>query len=79
MIRQFLLASLLAVSGLLASANHNDAFACSKTAGCVMDVFRDDYNMKRDGRMEEAIKAGRSNVEAFRALEAKQKANSAGR
>ena len=76
MIKQVFVASILATTGLLGSAGQNDAFACTKTNGCIMDVFRDDYDMKRDGRMEEAVRAGRANVEAFRSLQAAQQKSS---
>ncbi|KRE09291.1 hypothetical protein ASE63_21515 [Bosea sp. Root381] len=74
MINHIVVGTVLAMAALLTSAGQNNALACTKTAGCVMDVFHDDYAMKRDGRMEEAIKAGRANVEAFRALQAAEKA-----
>jgi hypothetical protein len=35
--------------------------------------------MKRDGRMDKAIQAGRANIEAFRALQAAQQHSSASR
>lgn len=79
MIRQMFLAGVLATTGLLGSAGQNDAVACNKTGGCIMDVIHDDYNMRRDGRMDKAIKAGQDNIEAFRAFQAKQKAYSAGK
>ncbi|KRE15876.1 hypothetical protein ASE63_16800 [Bosea sp. Root381] len=65
---------ILATAALLASAGQNDAFACNRTAGCVMDVFLEDYAMKHDGRMDEAIRAGRANVEAFRSFQEAEKA-----
>lgn len=49
------------------AASH-PAQACNKTAGCVMDTFEENYDMMRDGRMTEAMAAGRANVEAFRRL-----------
>lgn len=79
MIRQVFLAGILATTGILAPAGQNNAFACNKTDGCVMDVIREDNNMRRDGRSDKAIKAGQDNIEAFRLLQAKQKAYSAGR
>ncbi|KRE16831.1 hypothetical protein ASE63_13955 [Bosea sp. Root381] len=54
MIRCIVLGSMLATAALLASASRNDAFACSRTAGCAM---------KHDGRMDEAIRAGRDPAE----------------
>ncbi|WP_280137438.1 hypothetical protein [Bosea sp. Root381] len=39
-----------------------------------MDVFLEDYAMKHDGRMDEAIRAGRANVEAFRSFQEAEKA-----
>lgn len=79
MIRQVFLAGALAMAGLLGFAGQNDALACNKTGGCIMDVIHEDYDMRRDGRMDKAIKAGQDNIEAFRALQAKQKAHSAGK
>ena len=74
MIRHIILASILATAGLLGTTGQNEAFACNRTAGCVMDTFLEDYAMKHDGRMEEAIKAGRANVEAFKAYQQAEKA-----
>jgi len=74
MIRYIVLGSMLATAALLASAGRNDAFACNRTAGCTMDVLLEDYAMKHDGRMDEAIRAGRANVEAFRAYQQAEKA-----
>ena len=79
MTRRMFLAGILATAGLLGSAGQNDAFACNKTGGCAMDVLHEDYDMRRDGRMDKAMKAGQDNVEAFRALQAKQKAYTAGK
>ncbi len=53
------------------------ASACGKTNGCVMDSFRDDYNMMQSGKMNQAILAGRENVEAFKRLQARQAAPAA--
>ena len=44
------------------------AQACNKTAGCAMDTLEESHDMMRDGRMSEAMAAGRANVEAFRRL-----------
>lgn len=77
MVKKIVLAALLAMVGLLSFFGRQDALACNRTAGCVMDSLEEDYGMMRDGRMDKAIKAGRDNVEAFRALQAKQKASSA--
>lgn len=77
MVNKIVLAALLAMAGLLGFLDRHDAFACNRTAGCVMDSLEEDYDMMRDGRMDKAIKAGRDNVEAFRALQAKQQAYSA--
>ncbi|HEV7336715.1 MULTISPECIES: hypothetical protein [Bosea] len=79
MIRQIFLGWTLVTAALLCFAGQNDAFACTKTAGCVMDVFHEDYDMKRNGRMEEAIRAGRANVEAFRAYQQAEKTYAARR
>lgn len=51
----------------LLAASHS-AQACNKIAGCVMDTLEENRDMMRDGRMTEAMAAGRANVEAFRAL-----------
>lgn len=77
MIRRIVLGGMLATAALLASAGQDDAFACNRTAGCAMDVFLEDYAMKHDGRMDEAIKAGQANVEAFRAYQEAEKAYAA--
>ena len=77
MIRQIVLGGLLVAAGLLDSAGQHSALACNRTAGCVMDSLHEDYDMKRDGRMGEAMKAGRDNVEAFRAQQAAQPKGSA--
>jgi hypothetical protein len=64
------LGAILVALGLLGAGGQNNAFACNRTAGCAMDVLHEDYDMKHDGRMDQAIEAGRENVEAFRALQA---------
>jgi hypothetical protein len=76
MMRKFVLGAILVTAGLVVSTGHN-AFACNRTAGCVMDSLHEDYDMKRDGRMDKAMIAGRANVEAFRALQGAQQAYSA--
>lgn len=76
MIRWILVGTIAATAALAVSSGHGAAFACNRIAGCTMDVFREDYEMKRDGRMDEAIQAGRENVQAFRAPQpAQQKGN----
>jgi hypothetical protein len=52
------------------------ATACNRTAGCAMDVLLEDHDMMQNGRMSEAMRAGRENVEAFRALQAAPQAAS---
>ncbi|KRE00665.1 hypothetical protein ASE61_19540 [Bosea sp. Root670] len=79
MIGKMFFATILATATLLGSASQNDAVACSKTGGCAMDVIHEDYNMRRDGRADKAMRAGQDNIEAFRAFQAKQKAYSAGK
>ncbi|PTM42842.1 hypothetical protein [Bosea sp. 124] len=65
----------LVVAGLIwMFSGIQPSYACTKTNGCVMDIFRDDYDMKRDGRMDAAMAAGRANVEAFRAARAAEQA-----
>lgn len=71
MIRKIVLGGIL-VAGLFGAFGRNDAFACNRTAGCVMDSLLEDYAMKRDGRMDKAMTAGRDNIEAFRAMQAAQ-------
>lgn len=44
------------------------AQACNKIAGCVMDAREESDAMMQDGRMNEAMREARDNVEAFRAL-----------
>lgn len=68
---RWVLAGMIAVSTLVAfSSGQNVAFACNRTAGCAMDVLLEDYEMKRNGKMDEAMRAGRENVKAFRELQA---------
>lgn len=74
MIRQIFWVGILISVGFIGSFGQSDAFACNKTSGCVLDVSREDYSMRRDGRAEEAIRAGRANVEAFRSLQEAEKA-----
>lgn len=71
MIRTIVLGGIL-VAGLLGALGQNNALACNRTAGCVMDSLLEDHAMKRDGRMDKAMKAGRDNIEAFRVLQAAQ-------
>lgn len=49
------------------AASHS-AEACNKIAGCAMDTLEESHDMMLDGRMSEAMAAGRANVEAFRRL-----------
>jgi hypothetical protein len=70
--KKIVLGGILVTAGLFGSPGQNDAFACNRTAGCAMDVLLEDDGMMRDGRMDEAMKAGRENMEAFRALQAGQ-------
>lgn len=71
--RWMLVGTVVAIGFLALSLGGRPAFACNRTAGCVMDSLQEDYGMMRDGRMDEAMKAGRENVEAFRALQAGQR------
>lgn len=50
------------------------AAACNKTAGCVLDVQLESYQMMRDGRMFQGMREGRDNIEAFQRLQAADKA-----
>jgi hypothetical protein len=59
-------AAACAVLGL--AAGSHAAFACTKNNGCTFDVLNEDYKMMHDGRMNEAMMAGRANMEAFRAM-----------
>lgn len=77
MIGKIILAGILATVGFLSLGGQYNAFACNKTAGCAMDVLLDGHDMMQDGRMDQAIKAGRENVAAFRALEAAQQKRAA--
>lgn len=79
MIRWILVGTISATAALAVSSGHDAAFACNRTAGCAMDVLLEDYQMKRDGRMDEAMRAGRANIEAFRALQAAQQNSPASR
>ncbi|WP_454654488.1 hypothetical protein [Bosea beijingensis] len=72
MIRKIVLGGILVTAALLGSGHQYNAFACNKTDGCIFDVIREDNDMRRDGRAEKAMEAGRENVEAFRALQAAQ-------
>jgi hypothetical protein len=75
---KWMLVGMVAVISMLdVAAGRNGAQACNRTAGCAMDSFREDYDMKHDGRMDEAMKAGRENMEAFRAMQAGQQKGSA--
>jgi hypothetical protein len=68
MIRRMLLGAAAAIALLSVAAGSSPALACTKSTGCTYDVLYEDYKMMHDGRMEEAMKAGRANMEAFRAL-----------
>jgi hypothetical protein len=70
--KMIILGGILATAGLFGFLGQNDAFACNRTAGCAMDSFLEDYEMKRNGQMDKAMQAGRENIEAFRALQAAQ-------
>ena len=66
--RVIALGAVLIIAAIGTFSHVDKAFACTKTNGCVMDIFRDDYDMKRDGRMDKAMQAGQDNMEAFRKL-----------
>jgi len=74
MIKQQYWVGILISFGFIGFPGPNEAFACNKTSGCVLDVSRENHSMRRDGRAEEAIRAGRANVEAFRSLQEREKA-----
>jgi hypothetical protein len=74
MIRCMILGIVAAVSLLSVTVGRNAAFACMKTNGCNHEVANEDHEMKRDGRMDKAIQAGRDNVEAFKAFQAAERA-----
>lgn len=60
--------------GLLVLAGSNPAAACNRTAGCVMDVLWETYEMQQDGRWQQCLRAGQDNIEAFRRLRAAEEA-----
>ena len=72
MIRQIVLGAMVIAVELLVAASQHDVLACTTTAGCHSWLLLEDDRMRRDGRMDEAMKAGRENVEAFHALQAAQ-------
>jgi hypothetical protein len=59
------------------AAVQTPASACSKSNGCTQDVQNEDYKMMHDGRMNEAIKEGQANMEAFRAMREAEQARQA--
>jgi hypothetical protein len=65
--------SAIALLGIAASPS--PASACTKSTGCTYDVLYEDYKMMHDGRMDEAMKAGRANMEAFRAMREAEQSN----
>ncbi|MBN9446254.1 MAG: hypothetical protein J0I67_05025 [Bosea sp.] len=61
-------AFLLLAGAVWLTGDSRPAQACNKIAGCVMDAREESDAMMQDGRMNEAMREARDNVEAFRAL-----------
>ena len=72
--KKIVLGGILLMAGF-GAPGRNDAFACTTTAGCHSWLLLEDERMRRDGRMDQAMKGGQDNIEAFRRLrEAEAKA-----
>jgi hypothetical protein len=54
------------------------ASACNRTAGCAMDTLLEDYTMMHNGKMNDAMAAGKDNIDAFRRLQEAERARAAG-
>jgi hypothetical protein len=78
MIKRVVVGTMVVLAGLMISTGQYVAFACTKTNGCVMDVAREDYNMKQTGGLNRAILDGRANIQAFQQLQAAERGRAAG-
>ncbi len=48
------------------SVGISPAFACNRMDGCVHEFQNENYGMMHDGRIDEMMRSGADNVEAFR-------------
>ena len=79
MISKIIIAEVLAINFLVGIFVGSISFACNRRASCVMDCLCEDYKMKQDGRMNQAILAGGENMVAFRTLQRTQQLSPAKR
>ncbi len=80
MIKSIVLASAL-FTGLNVAAgliSLQAASACNRTAGCAMDTILEDHTMMHNGKMNDAMAAGKDNIDAFRRLQEAERARAAG-
>ncbi|WP_156412170.1 hypothetical protein [Bosea sp. Root483D1] len=54
------------------------ASACNRTAGCAMDSLLEDHMMMQNGKMKDAMAAGKDNIDAFHRLQEAERRFGAG-
>ena len=62
-----LTAAIVAVAGL-AGLGSAPASACNRIDGCNWEAINQNRDMMASGRMDEAMRAGQDNIEAYRSL-----------
>jgi len=65
-LRSALFVGLLVAVGLV---SYQTAWACNRTAGCAMDNLLEDHVMMQNGKMKDAMAAGKDNIDAFHRLQ----------
>jgi hypothetical protein len=67
------------ISAIFAAAVFSSTFprpaaACNRINGCTMDVLLEGHDMMHDGRMNENMREGQENIQAFRRQQAADQA-----
>ncbi len=70
MIRKIIFGAAISLITMLSSNGMGlgPAVACNRIAGCIMDNILENYDMMHTDKMNEAIAAGKENVDAFNRL-----------
>ncbi len=71
-------AIITAIVAILSATTANHAAACNRTAGCTMDTLLENDEMMRSEGMSKAMRAGQDNIDAFRKLQASERAAALG-
>ncbi len=60
------IAAALVLAAFGGGAGITAASACNRMDGCIHEFQNENYGMMHDGRMDEIMRSGAANVEAFR-------------